>query len=119
MVADDEFPDRDELEKFIKAHAESQGMDASKLKLNFDMTEEMLVFGLAGGFLHNLNYVDDPVFLEAANATLGTHQDGQPVPQEDLINSKIPMTLTGYALLDGKGGLIGFSCFSSQLDSKN
>ena len=115
MIIDDEFPDRDELEKMVKAHAESQGIDASKLKLNLEMTEELLVFGLAGGFIHNLDYIDDPVFYDAANATLGTHQGGMPIPDQDLIHSKVPLTLSGYALLDGKGDMIGFSCFSSQL----
>ena len=118
MIAD-EFPDKNDIEKIIKEQAEAQGIDASKFKVNFDMTEEMLVFGLAGGFIHNLDYIDDPIFYDAANATLGTHQGGEPIPQENLINDKIPMTLTGYALLDGKGDLIGFSCFTSQLTKED
>lgn len=111
----DDYPDKSEIEKAIKRQAEANGIDASELKINFDMTEEMLVFGLAGGFIHNLDYIDDPIFYDAANATLGTHQDGQPVPDQDLIHAKVPLTLSGYALLDGKGDMIGFSCFASQL----
>jgi hypothetical protein len=115
LPEDKDMPSREDIARLIKGHLEEQGEEVSKLKVSFDMVEDMLVFGLAGSFMHNLNYVDDPLFLMAANGTLGTHQDGQPLPQEDLINSKIPLTLSGYGLLDGKGDLIGFTCFDSQI----
>ena len=116
---EDRMPTREEIIEALQNAAEEGGHpDPKNLKVNFDMVEDMLVFGLAGGFMHNLNFVDDPLFLEAANATLGTHQDGEPIPQEDLINSKVPMTLTGYGLMNGKGELIGFSCFETQIETK-
>jgi hypothetical protein len=116
LPEDNQMPSREDIARLIREQLESTGEATPELKVSFDMVEDMLVFGLAGSFMHNLNYVDDPLFIMAANGTLGTHSNGQPLPPEDLINTKIPLTLTGYGLLDGRGDLIGFTCFDSQIN---
>lgn len=111
---DSRLPSREEIIKAIQADLEKQGLDPST-PVSFDMTEEMLVFGLTGSFLTSLEIVDEPLFIEGANGTLGTHVNGEPLPPEDLVQNKVPLTLSGYGLLDGRGNLIGFTCFGSQL----
>lgn len=107
------LPSREEIIKAIEDDLKSRGEDAKEI--SFSMTEEILVFGLTGGFLHNLEMIDDPLFITGANETMGTHVGGQPLPPEDLVCSKVPMSLTGYGLVDGKDDLIGFACLGSQI----
>ena len=116
LPEDSQLPDRKLIEELLKQHLEEPGEDMGTMKLNFGMAEDVLVLGLAGAFMHNLDYVDDPLFLQAINATIGeTYADGEPVPERDKIHKKIPMTISGYVLLDGDGNLSGFACFMSQL----
>ena len=106
-------PSQEDVRRMLSEHLEEQGEDVAELKFDFGTAEEMLVFGLAGGFLHNLDYVDDPIFYMGPNAMLGLDEDE--VPEEARICKKIPLTISGYGLLDSKGELTGFACFASQL----
>lgn len=76
----------------------------------FDLsgTETFTVFGTLGGMIHHLDYVDDPLFLDAVNAVLETEESS------DKIVSKLPATITGYFLYNAAGEVIGFTCFDSQ-----
>lgn len=40
-------------------------------KINFDNCENFTSAVVVSGFLHNTDYIDDPLFIDAAVATLG------------------------------------------------
>lgn len=102
--APDEQPRKPQnFEEFCK----KEGLDPKKVKFDFGIPENIMCFEFAGTFLHNLDYIDDPVFYDAVNATLGFEDDG--------VVTKTPLTLQGYGLLDKDGELVGFSCFDSQI----
>lgn len=87
-------------------------------KIDMSMMENITVLAVAGGFLHNLNFIDDPLFFEAVNNTIGMEfEDGKPVPENELIYTKVPMTITGYALIDKDMHFAGFACLDSQLEA--
>lgn len=89
------------------------------MKIDTSNMENFVVLNIAGGFLHNLNYVDDPIFFEAINGTIGgEYGDGTPIAEDEMIHSKVPMTITGYALIDKTGNFGGFVCFESQIQAE-
>lgn len=86
----------------------------ARLKVKFADVETFVAFNCDGAFLHSLSYVDDPLFYEAANATLGLEDD-----DVDLVVSKEPATLTGYLLKNADGEVVGFTCFESQVQAND
>ena len=116
LLPEGRMPKREEIEKEILQHAKDNGLNIEEMKVDFGTMEEVLIFGLAGGVLHNLDFIDDPIFVEAANSTLGTEfEDGEPVPEEEIVCSKIPVTMSGYALLNKDGHIVGFAFLESHL----
>ena len=92
----------DDKREFIIPHGPRKGM-----KVSFSQCENFSAFRLEGGFIHNLDYVDDPLLIEAAEATLDM--------DEGTIVSKKPATLSGYLLYNAEGEVEGFICFDSQV----
>jgi hypothetical protein len=96
--------------------------------VNFGSCEDIVVFNVAGNFIHSVDYMDDPLFLEASESTLGCfaedianlgRMDSEYCGDEFKVVDKKPATLTGYLLYNEHQDVIGFSCFSSQVDVNN
>lgn len=112
----EDMPDRNEIEKLLREDLKNQGINPDEVQINFGMPEDVVVLSIAGGFLHNLEFVDDPIFFHAVNATLGVKgENGEDLPVEKWVHKKIPLTISGYGLLDKTGQLVGFACFQSQI----
>lgn len=107
---------KEEMEELLKKIREG------KEKISFDQCETFTIFAPAGDFIHNLEYVDDPLFYDAAGSTLecfyddlGGENNGEHLENIVDIVTKKPATLTGYLLYDKNNNVIGFTCFNSQI----
>lgn len=97
--------------EYIEQMFREKGILKNGMRLSFEGVEGFTTLGIIGGFLHSLDHIDDPLFLDAVNATLEIEEQS-----EDYIVSKKPATLTGYLVYNKEGDVIGFTCFDSQIE---
>lgn len=108
LPEDKQPPSKSDIEKLFK----EQGILKDGMKLSFEGVEGFTTLGVIGGFLHSLDHIDDPLFLDAVNATFEIEETS-----EDYIVSKKPATIAGYLMYNKAGAVIGFTCFDSQIDA--
>ena len=86
-------------------------------KIDFTDVESFVVLLPIGNFLHNTNYIKDPLFLDAINGTISAHVDdeeGDENPEHE-VTEVTEVTVTVRLAKNSKGEIIGIICKDSDL----